>query len=477
MKPAPQPCKPLASEPTADAHSISYVLVIVAAVALGLAVRDSDGNISPEALRWLTLSLVAAFSSLLTLGSSPLGRVAHVSRWLLLAAVCIQLAALQWLPFLLRMLAADFSASRSCAMLMGIGAVLAGVVVVDDYRRSRWVLPVLVVVYLAIGWLAVAQPVGIDVHMFQMEGSRALLAGQNPYTLRFPDPYPPESSARFYGPGVSVNGVLQFGYPYLPTTLLLAIPGYLAGDTRYASLFAIALSAVLIAYARPSRASAIAATVLLSTPAFPLMAFAAWTDAYVLLLLSAVWFCQCRAKWLLPYAVGLLLSSKQYMIVAAPLALLLVERPWTLRRLLDFGARAFITGCAVVVPFALWDLQAFWQSVVALQFHQPFREDALSYLVWLHPADPSKWLLLPFAVVAAVWLVLWPLRYRLNFALATALVLVAFFAVNKQAFANYYYLVIGALCVAAAGLGSSDCSVSSDGASATIKPSSGRSDA
>jgi 4-amino-4-deoxy-L-arabinose transferase-like glycosyltransferase len=37
-----------------------------------------------------------------------------------------------------------------------------------------------------------------------------------------------------------------------------------------------------------------------------------------------------------------------------------------------------------------------------------------------------------------------------GFALGVALVLGLFFAFNKQAFANYYYFVIGALCVAAA---------------------------
>ena len=55
------------------------------------------------------------------------------------------------------------------------------------------------------------------------------------------------------------------------------------------------------------------------------------------------------------------------------------------------------------------------------------------------------------ALVVATGLVLWRCRRTAaGFAAGTALVFFAFFAFNKQAFANYYYFVIGAMCCAVA---------------------------
>ena len=101
----------------------------------------------------------------------------------------------------------------------------------------------------------------------------------------------------------------------------------------------------------------------------------------------------------------------------------------------------------------MWNPAAFWQSVVALQFHQPFRPDALSVLSWWasrgHAQPPA---LISFAVAAAASLLaLWRLpRTPAGFAMAIALTFFVFFAFNKQAFCNYYFFVIGALCAAVA---------------------------
>jgi hypothetical protein len=57
-----------------------------------------------------------------------------------------------------------------------------------------------------------------------------------------------------------------------------------------------------------------------------------------------------------------------------------------------------------------------------------------------------------FAVAAAVVaLALWRVaRTPAGFALGVSALFLAFFALNKQAFANYYFFVVGALCVAVA---------------------------
>jgi hypothetical protein len=50
-------------------------------------------------------------------------------------------------------------------------------------------------------------------------------------------------------------------------------------------------------------------------------------------------------------------------------------------------------------------------------------------------------------MIAAVWL---DQRRRVNFFFAIGITLILFFAFNKQAFANYYYMVIGSFCCALA---------------------------
>jgi hypothetical protein len=109
-----------------------------------------------------------------------------------------------------------------------------------------------------------------------------------------------------------------------------------------------------------------------------------------------------------------------------------------------------VTGAAITLPLALWDISAFLHSVAWLQFRQPFRWDALSFLTLLKTTTPERWVALSFAMTAAAWLVIARAGRRVSFPLAIALAFLAFFAFNKQAFLNYYYLVLGCLCVALA---------------------------
>jgi hypothetical protein len=83
------------------------------------------------------------------------------------------------------------------------------------------------------------------------------------------------------------------------------------------------------------------------------------------------------------------------------------------------------------------------------QWYQMFRLDALSYLALYARAfgqQPSH--LIGFVTLGLAWLFCWRYAPRTpeGFAAALALSLGIFFAFNKQAFANYYFLVIGTLC-------------------------------
>ena len=118
------------------------------------------------------------------------------------------------------------------------------------------------------------------------------------------------------------------------------------------------------------------------------------------------------------------------------------------------GWAALLAGL-VTLPFFLWGPHDFWRSVVQFQFMQPLRMDALSHLVWMRGRLPwlspvllwIPWVALAPAIALAISRC--P-RSPAAFAGAVAMVHLIFFALNKQAFANYYYFVIGAAAWAAA---------------------------
>ena len=91
--------------------------------------------------------------------------------------------------------------------------------------------------------------------------------------------------------------------------------------------------------------------------------------------------------------------------------------------------------------------------MVEFQFLQPFRIDSLSYLAWyarITGSQPAAWVGFA-AMLAAMVLVLWRApRTPAGFAAGGATILFAFFAFNKQAFCNYYFVVLGALWCAVA---------------------------
>lgn len=324
------------------------------------------------------------------------------------------------------------------------------------WRQLRLALLGLLGLELALGaWVIRHSPhPTIDVVIFQRDGVAALLAGKNPYTLTFPNIY--GDSSAFYGPGMSVDNRLQFGFPYPPLSLLLAVPGaILGGDFRYSQLIALAAGGALIALARGGRMGLAAAALYMFSPRGFFVLEQGWTEPYVVALLALVVFCACRFRAGLGVALGLLLASKQYMILALPLVALLRPpgpdgRPhW--RWIAAVAIPAIAVATLVTLPLALWDLPAFLHAVVALQFYQPFRADALSFLAAFAYVTGGH---LPGAcgfAAAALATLLALRRCRCTpagFSAATAFVLFSFFAFNKQAFCNYYSFVVGALCVA-----------------------------
>jgi len=310
------------------------------------------------------------------------------------------------------------------------------------------------------GWMVHACPSPkIDVFVFQQVGAHALQNGDNPYAVTYPDIYAGTRQAEdrdVYGKGLSQDGKLAFGFPYPPLSLLLSTAGYLiGGDHRYAQAAAMTLSGLLLALSRPGRWAALATLLLLFTPRAFFILGRAWTEPLVVCLLALTIFTAYRFPRLLPIALGLFLASKQYLVFAVPLAWLLVPdwRDW--RSALKLIGGALLVTAAVSLPLALWDFKSFWHSTITVQQVSPFREDALSWLVWYFQktgVKPDAWV--AFAIAGPMLVLALALCPRTpgGFALGLAAVYLPFIAFNKQAFANYYLFVIGALVCAMATL-------------------------
>ena len=332
------------------------------------------------------------------------------------------------------------------AALALVGAVLVG----GPSRRRGLALGALVALHFAVGVWVIrhVQGIFIDVDVFQRQSVEALRHGINPYAITFPNIYTHE---RFYAPGVSINGQLQFGYPYFPLSLLAVLPGtLLTGDHRYTALIAMELAAILMACSRPNAFGGLAAVLYLTTPREFYMLEQSWTEPIVVLGLAAVVYAACRNQRMVPWLFGAFIALKQYLVLALPAAVLLAQPRGDRRALIRLFGVAAAVGAAVTVPFLIWDPAAFVKSVVTLQFRQPFRPEALSFLAWWTTSGhPQPSVAIAFGVTAVVSAVaVWRLpRTAAGFSAALAATLFVFFAFNKQAFCNYYFFVIGALCV------------------------------
>lgn len=445
------------STPLAHERPVATVGFVIAAVALGHACQLNNGAYSEDAIFWLVVALVAAWIGALAPSIDALDRFARSA-----------------LPFVVfGALAAEVGDLVTKApgiyvhpppgvgmtpFMIGLGAlvVVAASACVVQPPLGRVHLAIMIAIFLWLGgWVLHNSPnPWIDVYVFQRDGSAALLHGQNPYDITFPNIY---GNGTYYGPGMIANGRVLFGYVYFPLTLLMVLPGAIFfNDVRYAQLAAVALVALSLAIgsARGRSKNAFglsAAALLLLLPRGFFVLEQSWTEPLVLFSLAAVVYCARKYPRTLPYAVGLFFASKQYAVIAAPVALLLV-RGLTLKEIGIFIAKATLAGTLVTLPFVLWNFHAFYHSVVELQFYQPFRDDALSLLAWYkrsHGVTPPVSLAFVGALVGSA-LSLWRLpRSAAGFAAGVALTVFLFVAFNKQAFCNYYFLVSGALLLAA----------------------------
>jgi hypothetical protein len=436
----------------ADLTAGQSALLAAAAAAVGLALQIHDGQYDPSGLALIALATAATLAAIL--GAAP--RLTARGLALLLAVlVAAELTLVFTRPVAMEMTVGPGGRWPLFALLGAAAGVLA-VLALDPRWLRRWrpaAILLFIGLYFAAGvWLLRHAPPATDVFNFQRGALEAFRHGRDPYSIRFRNIYHPYEG--FYGPGLVVRGVLQFGYPYPPLTLFLAGAALPFGDIRYAHLAALALGGGALACAQPGRLAPLAAGLLLFSPRFGLLLQMSWTEPFLILFLSLTVLCARRAPRLVPLFLGLLLASKQYLLLLAPAAILLVpgaagERRRQAARLLLVATAVAL---AVTLPLALWDPPAFVRSAVTLHLRQPFRLDALSFAAAIARAGGPRLTWLPLLLgPAALAVALWRApRTPAGFAATAGFVFLVAFAGSKQAFCNFYFFPLAALCAAVA---------------------------
>jgi len=431
-----------------DAHSAS-ARVAAAAVAFSMALGVSGGFANPVALLLMTTAAVLTFLAA-PLPSARAARADTAAAAILALGLTASLA-LQLLP-------PKFAAVAARATSFRVGLVACAAILATHawsgapgwFRHSRFVAISIVVVLLGAMVIRAEPTPHIDVWHLQRLGTLELLAGKDPYSSQYPNIYGPRT--RYLDPTLlSSDGRWVSALPYTPLTLLLDVPGIIAGDLRWALLAATLASAWLIrALGRGTAVAELAGALLLLQPQGFWALEQAWTEPFALLtiLLAALAVTAARG-WLLPgLALGFAASSKQYVpLVVAPLWLSLPSpRRWSALAI----AAAIVA--ALFVPFLAWDPAGLIRGVVEFQLRQPFRADALSWpaaVLQLGGPQLPTWPAFPIALaVLALGTGRAPSPGRAL--LSGVAAWIAFVAFNKQAFCNYYWLAVGLLCAAVA---------------------------
>lgn len=441
----------------------------LAAIALSLTLHLSDGFFHQPTLWWLGASLVLAMLGVAGVpwpfrARSDVDGTGTTRVILTLGAIVSAVAMLS------KPLARYLRDPEPLAHpdLVAVVTTMAAAAVVAWIWRNGLARRVAVVVILAGGiWLGAwtvreSPEPHIDVMGVHEDAFRAVARGHSPYGITFADIYGIDEG--FYSPEMRDGKRVLFGFPYPPLSLLLAWPGHaLFGDLRYSEVAALVAAAAVLVWIGGSLGTACAAVLLLA-PRLVLQLEQGWTEPFPILLLTLTVATALRRPTLTWLPLGLLIASKQHMVLALVFVPMLATRSslagagvlQALRAPAVLALKAVAVAGVVTLPLALLDIDAFVRSAVLLQLREPFRLDSLSFtrqlvaLGW--PLDKEGALLVSLSAGAiGIGLSWWRApRTPAGFAAALGLTCFLLSAFGKKAFLNYYFMVVAFLLTAVA---------------------------
>lgn len=381
---------------------------------------------------------------------------------------------------------------RAIHLLAAMGFVAALSYPVRKWDRKRWVAPArfaaLLIVALAFRPLMLkSSPVPrIDVFVSQTAGAKGVLleltpesgratqlklyAGspaeawtlrnsRNVYSMVFPSPYWDEQrmGSRLDEGGGCRKGAWFDHYGYPPATLYANAASWWAFKDVRAGWLICDLIAALCIYLVALRVSPgpkrrsfreLVTLCFLFMPRSLFVLEQSWTEPLVLASLGILAVLLTRSSGPLArgLAMGLWFSSKQYVVLAAPLLLKLRRC-----RLAAWVVGAAV-GVALVAPFALWNWDAVFHDVLGFFLKSEGRPDALSIYgaVKRYGYEIPWWVVTPLWVGAVAFFT-WKMKRTLaGMLFSTASVWLFFFLLGKQAFMNYWHLILYTLLLAVA---------------------------
>jgi hypothetical protein len=329
----------------------------------------------------------------------------------------------------------DFNDSLPWISISGFVVVLS--LFIHFWRpRTRWLVAQLTFLCLSGAALRIAAILAspnpqIDVFTALRDAPTYLLHGENPYTSAYVHPYdaPPLDYDR---------------YPfYPPLPFLVCLPFCAIGiDVRFANVLCDLIAAWILFQAGRGRGDALtgafAAGAYLHFPRAAFVISEAWYEPMLAALIgSGLYLIEARKKlgFLL---LGLALTGKQYgPVLFGPIVMALRGQ-----RLSLLAGIALAAG-VIVVPFMLWDAQAFLDVVLNAHLQRPSRADAVTVQnllrsEWDVGLPRIVWWALGVAIVVLVSLRAPP--RPLHSAMWAGTALLAFVLLHTQSFFNYFYL-------------------------------------
>ncbi len=272
----------------------------------------------------------------------------------------------------------------------------------------------------------------VDVWHHLDKAAAVLAEGKNPYATFFPDFYQGRAWYGFDAPG----------FPYPPPVLLTAyFAKVIAVDVRYVLGGLVVLSAGIVRQVArtsgwPRSAATLLAVAYMQVPHLGFVLVSGHSEPISGFLLALSCLLMSRGNVLAAFFVaGVFFTSKQYLIVLVPIALLATS---TWRHVFALGAGSLI----LWLPWIVLDVRALWNATFQTHLDRPARKDALTISAWRlnHGLMPlRRWLPIATGLVGAI---LSGLRFKTpqRIPLYVGMVLLPMLLVSPQAFGNYYTL-------------------------------------